>query len=70
LNESSEPLGQEYVYAARLSLERTQMQIDGKMVDLAPGMAVTVEITTGRRRILEYLLSPIMRYQHDSLRER
>ena len=70
MNESSEPLGQEYVYAARLSLERTQMQIDGKMVDLAPGMAVTVEITTGRRRILEYLLSPIMRYQHDSLRER
>jgi len=70
LTEGSEPLGQEYVYAARLSLERTQMQIDGKMVDLAPGMAVTVEITTGRRRILEYLLSPIMRYQHDSLRER
>jgi hemolysin D len=70
LVDTSEPQGQEYVYAARLSLDRTRMEVDGKMVDLAPGMAVTVEITTGRRRIIEYLLSPIMRYQHDSLRER
>jgi hemolysin D len=26
---------------------------------LTPGMAVTVEIKTGRRRIIEYLLSPL-----------
>jgi hemolysin D len=70
LTESSEPQGQEFVYAARIALAETRMQIDEKMVDLAPGMAVTVEITTGRRRIIEYLLSPIMRYRHESLRER
>jgi hemolysin D len=70
LSETSEPQGQEFVYAARVSLEHTRMQIEGKLVDLAPGMAVTVEITTGRRRIIEYLLSPLMRYQHESLRER
>jgi hemolysin D len=33
-------------------------------------MAVTVEIKTGSRRIIEYLLSPLMRYRHESLRER
>jgi membrane fusion protein, hemolysin D len=70
LSETSEPQGQEYVYSARISLAQTRMLIDGRMVDLAPGMAVTAEITTGRRRIIEYLLSPLMRYQHDSLRER
>jgi hemolysin D len=70
LSESSEPQGQEFVYAARVSLGQTRMQIDDKMVDLAPGMAVTVEITTGRRRIIEYLLSPLMRYKQESLRER
>jgi membrane fusion protein, hemolysin D len=70
LTETSEPQGQELVYAARVAFAETRMQIDGKMVDLAPGMAVTVEISTGRRRIIEYLLSPIMRYQHESLRER
>jgi hemolysin D len=67
---SSEPAGQELVYSARVSLDRTRMQIDDRMVDLAPGMAVTVEIKTGQRRIIEYLLSPLLRYRQESLRER
>ena len=40
------------------------------LVNLSPGMAVTVEIKTGTRRIISYLLSPLARYTHDSLRER
>lgn len=67
---SSEPKGQEMDYAARVSLDRTQMQVDGKLVNLAPGMAVTVEIKTGSRRIISYLLSPLLRYKQESLRER
>jgi hemolysin D len=58
------------VYAARVSLERTSMQIEGKDVNLAPGMAVTAEIKTGDRRIISYLLSPLRKYRQDSLRER
>jgi hemolysin D len=57
-------------YAARVSLERTQMQIEDKLVNLTPGMAVTVEVKTGSRRIISYLLSPILRYKQDALRER
>jgi hemolysin D len=67
---SSEPKGQELVYAARVSLDRMQMQIEDRMVDLAPGMAVTVEIKTGSRRVIDYLLSPLLRYKQASLRER
>lgn len=33
-------------------------------------MAVTVEIKTGSRRIIEYLMAPLLRYKHESLRER
>jgi hemolysin D len=40
------------------------------MVNLAPGMAVTVEIKTGTRRVIEYLLSPLLRYKQEALRER
>jgi hemolysin D len=69
-NESSEPKGQELNYSARISLERTRMQIDDRMVDLSPGMAVTVEIQTGSRNILSYLLSPLRRYRQEALRER
>jgi hemolysin D len=33
-------------------------------------MAVGVEIKTGKRRVIEYFLSPLMQYKHESLRER
>jgi hemolysin D len=69
-DESSEPANQELVYAARVSLDRTQMQIDDSLVNLSPGMAVTVEIKTGSRRIISYLLSPLMTYKQSALRER
>jgi hemolysin D len=67
---TSEPKGQEMNYAARVSLNRTQMQVENNLVNLSPGMAVTVEIKTGSRRIISYLLSPLMRYKQEILRER
>jgi len=67
---SSEPQGQELVYAARISLDRTDMQIDERLVNLSPGMAVTAEIKTGRRRVIDYVLSPILRTRQAALRER
>jgi hemolysin D len=69
-SETSEPKGQELSYSARISLDRAKMQIDDKVVNLSPGVAVTAEIKTGSRSILSYLLSPMLRYRHDSLRER
>ncbi len=70
LSDTSEPEGQELVYSARVALDGAKMQIEDKMVNLAPGMAVTVEIKTGKRRLIEYLMSPLLRYRQESLRER
>ena len=67
---SSEPDGQQLVYSARVSLDATRMLIERKWVDLVPGMAVTAEIKTGERRIVEFLLSPLLRCRQESLRER
>lgn len=58
------------IYAVRASLGRTAMQVEDKLVDLSAGMAVTVEVKTGRRRVIEYFLSPLMQYGQESLRER
>lgn len=69
-HDSSEPDGQELSYSASISLDRTQMQVDDRLVSLSPGMAVTVEIRTGSRTILSYLLSPLRRYRHEIMRER
>jgi hemolysin D len=69
-NDTSEPKGQQLSYSARISLDRTKMQIDDRMINLSPGMAVTVEIKTGSRTILSYLLWPLLRYRQEILRER
>jgi membrane fusion protein, hemolysin D len=69
-NDTSEPLDQELNYSARISLDRAKMQIDDRMVNLSAGMAATVEIKTGSRTILSYLLSPLLRYRQETMRER
>ncbi|WP_296747210.1 HlyD family type I secretion periplasmic adaptor subunit [Mesorhizobium sp.] len=67
---SGERSSQASVYVARISLDRTSMKVDDNVIDLSPGMAVTAEVKTGSRRVIDYLLSPLLRYGHDSLRER
>jgi len=58
------------VYPTRVSLYQGSIQVEGKQVSLSPGMAVTVEIKTGQRRIIEYVLSPLLKSMKESLRER
>jgi hemolysin D len=67
---SSEPRGQELVYKARISLDKAEMQVGDRLVALGPGMAVTAEIKTGSRKIISYLLSPLIKYQQEALRDR
>jgi len=69
-DETSEPRGQELVYAARISLDRSQMQVEDRLVTLTPGMAVTAEIKTGKRPVIEYLLSPLAKHQEQAFKER
>ena len=58
------------VFPATLKLNQTHIDVDGKPIRLAPGMNVTAEIKTGKRRVIEYLLSPIEKAGRESLRER
>lgn len=58
------------IYQAKVRLERATIQVEGKTVRLSPGMAVTVEIKTGQRRVIEYFLSPLIQHTSESLRER
>lgn len=57
-------------YPATLTLNQKNMLIDGKQILISPGMSVTAEITTGKRRVIEFLLSPVQKMGSESLRER
>lgn len=58
------------VYTARVLMKESVMQVEDRLVSLTPGMAVTVEIKTGKRRLIEYFLSPLLQYAQESIRER
>ena len=58
------------VYKLRLKLDKNQMQIDSRTVDLLPGMTVMAEVKTGKRRLIEYVMSPLLRKMDESVSER
>lgn len=58
------------VYKLRLKMAKNQLNVDGRNVDLLPGMTVMAEVKTGQRRIIEYVLSPLMRKVDESVGER
>jgi hemolysin D len=57
-------------YLVRLALERDTIDVDGKRMRLTPGMMVSAEIRTGKRRVISYILSPLSRATHEAGRER
>ncbi len=58
------------IYAARVLMKDTTIRVGDKLVNLTPGMAVTVEVKTGTRRLIEFVMSPLLRYRDEGLRER
>lgn len=58
------------LYAIKVVLDKPTLQIDERQVSLAPGMSTMVEVKTGSRRVIEYVLSPLKQHGRESLRER
>lgn len=57
-------------YQVRVSTDRSTLERDGMSYSIIPGMISTVEIITGRKTILAYLLKPINKARNEALRER
>lgn len=58
------------VYSARIRLLSNHIDVGARRQPIGPGMAVQAEIRTGRRRIIQYLLSPISQTVSEAGRER
>ena len=57
------------VYQVRVKLNRQTIRVKGREIYLSPGIAATTEIKIGTRRIIEFLLSPLLRYRDEAFRE-
>jgi hemolysin D len=61
---------QNLVFPVTLVPAKSKMAVDGQTVPLTPGMAASVEIATGNRRILEYVFSPLVETVSQAMKER
>ncbi len=59
-----------WVFPMQLLLEKETIDVAGKEVRLSPGMSVIAEVKTGKRRLIEFFLSPLLRYGKEGIRER
>jgi hemolysin D len=58
------------VFLARIRIPSNRFEVNHKWIDLSPGMEVTAEIKTGRQRVWQYFLSPLIQTGRESLHER
>ena len=58
------------VFPLKVALKQHSIKAGNKTVPLGSGMAVTVEVKTGQRRIIEFLLSPVIKAVDEGVRER
>ncbi|EOF7414816.1 HlyD family type I secretion periplasmic adaptor subunit [Salmonella enterica] len=58
------------IYRCRIRLKSDFLLINGEKIALSPGMSVTAEIKTDKRRLIDYFLSPLQQTFQESFRER
>lgn len=58
------------IFKVIVRLDKSTMLVDGKEVRLKPGMTATVDVKIGKRRLLETIFSPLLRYKSEALREK
>ncbi|TCM51051.1 HlyD family type I secretion membrane fusion protein [Rhizobium sp. PP-F2F-G48] len=59
-----------WVYAVRLRLEQTGINLTGRHMKFVPGMTATIDVVTGERRLISYFFEPIVKALQDSFGER
>lgn len=58
------------VFLGQIGLKQKELVVDGESIELTPGLSIVAEIKTDKRRIIDYLLSPINEYTSNAMREK
>ncbi len=62
-----EKLGE--IYPVIVQLDTNKIKVDNRYIKLLPGMTCSVDIKIGKRKLIEYIISPMIRYKDEALRE-
>ncbi len=69
IRDDENPDGERF-YRVYLRTDTNALQFQGEELPIIPGMTATVEILTGKKTVLDYLLNPILKARDRALRER
>ena len=58
------------MFKALIDLDQTYMEIEGRKIDLLPGMSAEAAVILGKQRLIEYVLQPLRGYRQDAFREK
>lgn len=59
-----------FVYRVHIRVANARFVVEGQPTSVEPGMTVQADILTGRRRVIEFFLSPVIKYLNEGLRVR
>jgi hemolysin D len=62
--------GQRPTFKATIALPRPWLRVEGKIASLHPGMTVNAEMKVGKRRVIEFFLSPVLKSLKESINVR
>ncbi len=65
-----DPETRETFYTVLVTTDIAELERDGQTFPILPGMVTQVDILTGKKTILQYLLKPINKARQEALRER
>jgi len=57
-------------YVIRLSTHKTYLEKNGERLNIIAGMTADIDILTGKKSVLDYLLKPILKAKNRALKER
>ncbi len=57
------------IYGMQIKMNAITIRVNGTDVKLKPGMAVTAEVQTGHRRIINFFMAPLLMTKAESIRE-
>ena len=60
----------EFYYLVKVRTPKTAIEHKGESLPIMPGMVTTVDILTGKKTVLDYLLKPILKAKQNALREK
>lgn len=60
----------EFYYLVKLRTKKNAISYRNEQLPIIPGMVATVDIISGKKSILDYLLKPILKARQNALRER